>query len=305
MIGAMRRDGWRPALGAFVVVLGLVGCAGNDDSGSAAEKQAFIAQGERLCVEFKGQLDRLFEDFLPTLSRRAATYSQVVPLARDFSRRFASLRPPEGDEARIRDSLRHYDEGLHRLEQGVVAAREGDLDRSNAAFEAAFAAFGRSDEILRSYGFDVCAEPKTNRSYFALPEEARREFSEEKKRFLQQGETICKTANERLSQLETATFRGGIPDLVKWREFLTGALPVFQTVVDQLSALTPPADDKATISLMVDTYKQALTAARRAHEAASAGDQVRFNAAMEDVARLTAAGDDLSTRYGFRECKER
>ncbi len=288
-----------------MVVLGLVGCARNDDSGSAAEKRAFIAQGERLCIEFKGQLDRLFEDFIPTLSRRAVAYGQVVPLARDFSRRFAGLRPPEGDEGRIRDSLRHYDEGINRLEDGVVAARQGDLDRSNGAFDAAFSAFGRSDNILRSYGFDVCAEPKTNRSYFTLPEEARQGFSEEKKRFLEQGDTICNTGNERLRQMETATFTGGIPDLVEWREFLTGAIPVFQTVVDQLSALTPPGEDRATITLMVDTYKQALAAARRAHEAASAGDEVRFNAAMEDVARFAATADDMSTRYGFRECKER
>jgi len=290
---------------AFVVALTAAGCGGDDDSGRAADKRAFIAQGETLCAQFKSQLDGLFEDFLPTLSRRAATYGQVVPLGRDFSRRFAALNPPEGDQARIRESLRHYDEGLDQLDQGVVAARAGDLARSNASFDAAFAAFARSDEILRSYGFDQCAEAKTNRSYFTLPEAARSGFSDARRAFLQQAESVCRTGNQRLRELEASTFRGPIPDLTRWREFLAAALPVFQAVVDQLSALEPPAEDRATIGVMLDTYRRALAAAQRANDAVAAGDRPRFDAAMDEVARLTATADDLSTRYGFRECRER
>ena len=291
--------------GTLVVALGLTGCGGDDDSGRAADKRAFIAQGETLCAQFKSQLDGLFEDFLPTLSRRAAAYGQVVPLGRDFSRRFAALQPPAGDQARIRESRRHYDEGLDHLDQGVVAARTGELDRSNASFDAAFAAFARSDEILRSYGFDVCAEAKTTRSYFTLPEAARGGFSEAKKAFLQHAEAVCRTGNQRLREVEASTFRGPIPDVTKWREFLAAALPVFQSVVDQLSALEPPAEDRATIGLMLDTYRRALAAAQRATDAAGGGDRARFEAAMDEVARLTATADDLATRYGFEECRER
>lgn len=290
-----------------MLVLSFVACGDDDDDGAsaAADRRAFLAEGETLCAQLKSQLDRLFEDFLPTLSRRAAAYGQVVPLGRDFSRRFTALRPPEGDEARIRESLGHYDEGLDHLDRGVDAARAGDLDRSNASFDAAFAAFGRSDDILRSYGFEVCAEAKTNRGYFTIPEAAQEGFSDTKKAFLQQAEAVCRAGNERLRQLEASTFTGPIPSPARWREFLTAALPVFQSVVDQLAALEPPAEDRATIGLMVDTYRRALAAARQAEDGAAAGDRARFDRAMDDVARLTATADDLSTRYGFQECRER
>ncbi len=89
MHATVRRAG---ATLVVVLALGLGGCGGDDDDASdSARKASFIAEGERLCTEFKSRLDAIFFDFAPTLGKRVEAYGQVVPLGRDLRR---TLRCP-------------------------------------------------------------------------------------------------------------------------------------------------------------------------------------------------------------------
>ncbi|HEX2191870.1 MAG TPA: hypothetical protein VHH09_01630 [Acidimicrobiales bacterium] len=282
----------------------LGGCGGDDEPEADAEKAAFIAQGEQLCNDLKARLDSIFLDFAPTLSKRAEAYGQVVPLGRDFAQRFSALRPPEGDRATIEASLRDYRRGLDQLDEGVAAARAGDLSRSNGAFDAAFQSFARSDDVLRSYGFTVCAEAKTTRGVDTLPETARQALQEDRKAYIAQADAICREGNERLRPHENQAFSRGIPDLATWRTFLASAVPVFEDVLRRLRLLTPPPADQAAIASMLDDFDRALASARRAAEAAGAGDQQAFDRALGEVTDSARRGDDQSKRYGFRDCRE-
>jgi hypothetical protein len=287
-----------------LVVLAVGACGGGDDSGEKADKASFIAEGERLCTEFKSRLDTIFLDFAPTLPKRAAAYSQVVPLGREFAQRFAALRPPQGDRASIEASLRDYRAGLDQLDEGVRAAQAGDLERSNGAFDAAFRSFARSDGVLRSYGFTVCAEAKTTRGVPVLSEAERQALRQEKRAYIDQADAICRDGNQRLKPLEDRAFSRGVPDLATWRTFLTSAVPVFGDVLGRLRALTPPPGDEAGVSAMLDEFDRALAAARRATDAAGAGDQRAFDAALDEATTFAKRGDDQSKGYGFRHCRE-
>jgi len=303
----MRGTLGRLTAGMVVCALALSACGGGGGGGGKARlsKTEFIASGERLCQALKADLDSVFDDFVATLPKRAAAYRRAIPLGRSFSRAFAALRPPAADESTIKASLKDYDSGLDRLEAGVRAAEAGDVARSNSEFTEGFKAIGRSDAVLRSYGFTVCAEPKTERSPFPLPDSQRQGFSAERNAFIQQADKLCAAGNTRLRPLESEAFSVGIPDLKAWARFLTSALPIFQQILDQVRALKPPAADVTTIATMLGNYDRALAAARAATDAAAAGDQARFNTAMDDVARFARDGDQAARTYGFRDCKER
>jgi hypothetical protein len=279
-------------------------CGGDDDAGDGAHKAAFIAEGERLCSELKSRLDTIFLDFAPTLPQRATAYSQVVPLGREFSQRFAALRPPEEDRARIEAGLGDYNRGLDQLDEGVRAAQAGELERSNGAFDAAFQSFARSDGVMRSYGFTVCAEAKTTRGVAVLSEAERRVVRQEKQAYIDRADAVCREGNQRLKPFEDQAFSRGIPDLTTWRTFLTAALPVFDDVLKRVRALTPPPGDEATVSAMLDEFDRALAAARRANDAAAGGDQRAFDAALDEATTFAKRGDDQSKAYGFRDCRE-
>lgn len=289
---------------AGLLIVAVAACGGGGDGSDAAQKASFIAEGERLCTDFKSRLDTIFSDFAPTLAKRAEAYGQVVPLGRDFAERFAALRPPEDDRPRIEASLRDYRRGLDQLDEGVGAAQAGDLDRSNGAFDAAFQSFARSDEVLRSYGFTVCAEAKTTRGVSVLSEAERQTLSQEKRAYIDRADAICREANQRLKPLEEQAFSRGVPDLATWRTFLTSAVPIFEDVLNRVRALTPPPGDETTISGMVDDFDRALASARRATEAAAAGEQRAFDAALDEATTFAGRGDDQSKRYGFRDCRE-
>ncbi|HEX2273828.1 MAG TPA: hypothetical protein VHG90_08140 [Acidimicrobiales bacterium] len=302
MHATVRRAG---ATLVVVLALGLGGCGGDDDGTShSAQKTSFIAEGERLCTEFKSRLDAIFLDFAPTLGKRVEAYGEVVPLGRDFAERFAALRPPEPDRPRIEASLQDYRRGLDQLEEGVRTAQADDLARSNGAFDAAFQSFARSDDILRSYGFTVCAEPKTTRGVGGLSEAERQTLSAERRAYIDRADAICREGNQRLKPLEDQAFARGVPDLATWRAFLTSAVPIFEDVSTRLRALTPPPGDEATISAVLADYDAALAAAHRASEAAAAGDQRAFDAAIDEATELAKRGDEQSRRYGFRDCRE-
>jgi hypothetical protein len=287
-----------------LLVLALAACGGDDDAGESAQKASFIAEGERLCSELKSRLDTIFLDFAPTLPQRAEAYSQVVPLGREFAQRFAALQPPEDDKARIETSLRDYNRGLDQLDEGVRAAQAGELGRSNAAFDTAFQSFARSDDVLRSYGFTVCAEAKTTRGVAVLSEADRQALRQEKRAYIDQADAICREGNQRLEPLEDRAFSRGIPDLPTWRTFLTSAIPIFDDVLRRVRALAPPPGDQATVAGMLDEFDRALVAARRASDAAAAGDQRAFDAALEEAAAFAKRADDQSKAYGFRDCRE-
>jgi hypothetical protein len=294
----------RLTVGVVAAALVFAGCGGGGGT-ARLSKTAFIARGEQLCKELKADLDPLFDDFVATLPKKAAAYRKAVPLGRSFSRRFAALRPPKSDEATINASIKDYDAGVDRLEAGVRAAEAGDVAKTNAEFAEGFKALGRSDAALKAYGFTVCAEPKTERSPFPVPDSERVSFSAEKNAYIQQADRLCAAANARLRPLETPTFSVGVPDLAAWGRFLTSALPVFQQELDQVRALKPPAADAATIAGMLGNWDRGLASAKAANDAAGAGDQARFNAAMNDVARFALEGDRIARTYGFRDCKER
>ncbi|HEX2041634.1 MAG TPA: hypothetical protein VHF24_03265 [Acidimicrobiales bacterium] len=287
-----------------LLVLAVSACGGDDDSGEAAQKASFIADGELLCSEFKARLDAVFLDFAPTLPQRAEAYSQVVPVGREFARRFAALQPPEDDKARIEASLTDYNRGLDQLDEGVRAAQAGDRDRSNGAFDAAFRSFARSDDVLRSYGFTVCAEAKTTRGVPVLSEADRQALRQEKRAYLDRADAICREGNQRLKPLEDQAFSRGIPDLATWRTFLMSAIPIFDDVLARVRALTPPPGDEATVSAMLDDFDRALEAAGRAADAAGRGDQGAFDAALDEATALAKRGDDQSKAYGFGDCRE-
>ncbi|MDQ4098414.1 MAG: hypothetical protein M3144_11170 [Actinomycetota bacterium] len=301
----MHRTLIRMATLLAVVALTLIGCGDDDDDGAArAQRAAFIARGEELCRNFKAQLDAIFLDFAPTLPKRAEAYSQVVPLGRSFADRFAALDSPEDDRARIDASLADYRRGLDQLDEGVRAAQAGDLTRSNGAFDAAFQSFARSDDVLRSYGFSVCAEAKTTRAVGGLSDAERAMLREDKRAYIAEADAICQDGNQRLRPLEEQAFSRGIPDLATWRTFLTSAIPIFEDVLNRWRALTPPAGDAATLSAMLDDFTRALAAARRALQAAEANDQRGFDSTLEEATTLAKRGDDQSKQYGFRNCRE-
>ncbi len=190
-----------------VLALTLVGCGDDDDDGAtAAQKAAFIARGEELCREFKAQLDAIFLDFAPTLPKRAEAYGQVVPLGRAFADRFAAVDPPEDDRRRIDASLADYRRGLDQLDEGVLAAQAGDLSRSNGAFDAAFQSLARSDDVLRSYGFTVCAEAKTTRGVGGLSDAERAALREDKRAYITEADAMCQDGNQRLWPFEDQAF---------------------------------------------------------------------------------------------------
>jgi hypothetical protein len=289
---------------AGLLVLALAACGGGDDGADGTQRASFIAEGERLCSELKSRLDTIFLDFAPTLPQRATAYSQVVPLGREFSQRFAALRPPEEDRARIEAGLGDYNRGLDQLDEGVRAAQAGELERSNGAFDAAFQSFARSDGVMRSYGFTVCAEAKTTRGVAVLSEAERRVVRQEKQAYIDRADAVCREGNQRLKPFEDQAFSRGIPDLTTWRTFLTAALPVFDDVLKRVRALTPPPGDEATVSAMLDEFDRALAAARRAIDAAAGGDQRAFDAALDEATTFAKRGDDQSKAYGFRDCRE-
>ncbi len=288
----------------LLLSLAMAACGGDDGSSEATRKASFIAEGERLCGEFKARLDTIFLDFAPTLPKRVAAYSQVVPLGREFAQRFAALEPPRDDRGRIEASLVDYRRGLDQLDEGVGAAQAGELERSNGAFDAAFQSFARSDDVLRAYGFTVCAEAKTTRGVATLSEADRQALRQEKRAYIDQADAICREGNARLKPFEDQAFSRGIPDLATWRTFLTSAIPIFGDVLQRLRVLTPPPGDGATVSTMLDDFDRALAAARRATDAAAAGDQRAFDAALDEATTFAKRGDDQSKRYGFRNCRE-
>ena len=142
---------------ALAAALIAAGCGdGDDDGGSASstgggespEKQALIAQADRICAQGDAKIDAGGQKFAGTTNKVDQLVNTVIaPGYRDQIEQLRELTPPEDDQA-------VYDEFLNTFEQGV------DQLEANPEELGGGPALGRiieAREIAADYGMQACA----------------------------------------------------------------------------------------------------------------------------------------------------
>ena len=125
------------------------GSASSTDGGESPEKQALIAQADRICAQGDAKIDAGGQKFAGTTGNKVDQLVNMViaPGYRDQIEQLRELTPPEDDQA-------FYDEFLNTFEQGV------DQLEANPEELGGGPALGRiieAREIAADYGMQACA----------------------------------------------------------------------------------------------------------------------------------------------------
>jgi hypothetical protein len=110
--------------------------------------------------------------------------------------------------------------------------------------------------------------------------------------FIKQADAICAEANSAIADLGSATSDEAVQ--------VSQKLEITRSELESLQALTPPDQDRATLSDFLTALKNEVDALTRASSAAAGGGDT--SAADAEIATAESNAQQAATEYGFREC---
>jgi hypothetical protein len=110
--------------------------------------------------------------------------------------------------------------------------------------------------------------------------------------FIKQADAICEEANSAIADLGDATGDEATQ--------ISQELEITRSELESLQALTPPDQDRATLSDFLTALKNEVDALTRAASAAAGGGDT--SAADAEVATAKSNAQEAATEYGFEEC---
>jgi hypothetical protein len=110
--------------------------------------------------------------------------------------------------------------------------------------------------------------------------------------FIKQADAICDEANSAIADLGDTTDDEAIQ--------VSQELEITRSELESLQALTPPDQDRATLSDFLTALKNQVDALTRASSAAAGGGDT--SAADAEIATAKSNAQTAATEYGFQEC---
>jgi hypothetical protein len=130
---------------AATVALILAGCGGGGPD--PLSKQAFIKQGNAICLEATKKREAAMADAAKQGGVKTAAASEIVALAipptEEMVDGLDGLGIPEGDEKQVEAMIAEFEEGIEKLESQPDNAPGGSE-------------FGKADESALAYGLTEC-----------------------------------------------------------------------------------------------------------------------------------------------------
>lgn len=245
---------------SLVVVLALANTAcGDDDDEAAVSKADFVKQANVVCGKHQAEFEALFETDFPTSQEKIpAFFAKATPIVKRQNAELKSLDRPEDDEA--------LDE-IYALADKV----EADFEKAERGAKFGAELFGEEggensrklDEKLEAYGLTNCVEGEDEEAAKLDPST----FSPEKQAFVQKGDELCKSFDEKSDELDGQYLATFPPPREAWAEFLPRISAAFKEHLAAFKKLTPPPGDEATIADLIAKQDALLPKIDEAHRA--------------------------------------
>ena len=124
-----------------------------------------------------------------------------------------------------------------------------------------------------------------------------------KAELITQGDELCTQSNADVEELGMNELGAPSADnMAQYAEALGKAIPLFEQLIADISALEPPQADKATITEMIGHLQDEVDAIKEAQKAAAAGDLDGFTAAAQRTSEADVPASQMATDYGFKVC---
>jgi hypothetical protein len=114
--------------------------------------------------------------------------------------------------------------------------------------------------------------------------------------FSKQANEICKSANEKSQGAKLSN------DLKADAAVLDQQIPSVESALADFKKLNPPDELKSDFDQFVSISEQQLASAKKARDAAKAGDKAGFVAALKEAAPLQAQSHEAGSKLGAAEC---
>ena len=146
--------------GLIAILVGIVGvasvfggCGGDDDSSTALTKQAFIKQGDAICVKANAQKDKDLKAAFAKQSKAGSPVDKAfeenlvttvaLPPIAQMSEELAALGAPSEEAEAV---VTAFEDGVENVEDNPASV----LDGSNP--------FEEADTLAGKYGFKACSQ---------------------------------------------------------------------------------------------------------------------------------------------------
>lgn len=116
--------------------------------------------------------------------------------------------------------------------------------------------------------------------------------------YTKQVNDLCRSVNADL-KAETGKITG---EAKNDADIIAGIIPTIEDANKSFADLTPPDELKAAADDFAAANEEQLAADRTAADAAEAGDQKAYEAALADLQRISAETDDRAAALGADEC---
>lgn len=277
------------------------GLLANCDGAGGLTKEEFIEAANAICGRANQEFDELFETGFPTSPESVQEFVEnVVPIVEREVDELQALDPPDNDADQIEEILGTGQRGVD------------DLRNASESPEASAEIFGEEggenvaqfQERMVAYGAERCEFGEEAEEEEVIgPDPAT--FSPEKRAYIAEADAICQVANDAISPAEEAIFgeeAAALPTLEEWATFLEVVISANEEAQELLDALEPPAEDAEQVEAIFDRFRGLLEDARAARDAAAAGDQEAFDAAIGEVFPQFEEIDRQAREYGFQVC---
>lgn len=293
-----------PVLTAVTVLLAVVlaACSSGDDPprgssstpAAAPTREEFIVAADEICGrvenEAAGPRQELTSGAGPTPEKTLSLVPRIATPTRSGIADLRLLTPPPADEAAVAALLSEMENANARLEEAAAAAARAD----GAALDAAVSEWSERTSMIqetqREFGFKVCGAGRARSDA---------ELSEDQRRFVAEGDALCRAADEAAEPQLSLVFGG---DPAQAAGALAIVLSVFTDLVDDLARLTPPAGDEATIASILDGQRRGLAVLAEAQRLSAVGQVEPFRQKLAELDTAFGPSDDALRRYGFKDC---
>lgn len=121
------------------------------------EQQAFVQQADAICERTEEESERFLSPiFSGDLDKAPAAIREVQAIERRQIAELRALKPPAGDEAKVKQLLDSREQVINSIDGLVAAADRKDKAAYDAALREVGEGFEKVDDEFGSYGFEEC-----------------------------------------------------------------------------------------------------------------------------------------------------
>ncbi|MGH2771617.1 MAG: hypothetical protein ACRDIU_00515 [Actinomycetota bacterium] len=258
-------------------------------------KAEFVKQANAVCADQQEKFNKLFETDFPVVEERLPQFfKKAAPILKAQVDGLRELEPPAADEKKIKALIATGDRAVADFEDATT-----DLEKGKKLFdEEGGENSNKFDEDAKAYGLTKCAEDEDEEEEKVDASK----FSADKKAYIEKADAVCKKYNDQIHEAEDQAFQSFPPKIEAWADFLPKAVAIEKQGIEELRALSPPAEDADKIKGILDERAETIAIAEEAIPLAAAKDVDAFADKAGELFSGFEDNDATQREYGFQEC---